>query len=198
MSERRDDPLNLKNKRLIKKILFGVVFMFGFCYLLVPLYAIVCKKAGINGRGTFQASNGATSPIDFSRTIHVEFSTVTHGNLAMQFRPLVRSIDIHPGEMKAVYFFAENDTGHPITVQAIPSVAPSEAATYLKKTECFCFTQQAFFKGEKVDMPVVFRIDADIPKKINFLTLNYTLFDATPFLKKDQHQITTGRIELPS
>jgi len=190
--------LALKNKRLVKKILAGVVLMFGFCYLLVPLYSLVCQREGINGRGTFTATDDTNTTIDRSRTIHVEFSTMVHGHLAMQFRPLVHHIDIHPGETKAVYFFAENDTGNNITVQAVPSVAPAEAARYLKKTECFCFTQQTFFTGEKVDMPVIFRIDSEIPKSVTFLTLHYTMFDATKFIRKNQKQIRTGRIELPT
>ncbi|EKD91705.1 MAG: Cytochrome c oxidase, assembly transmembrane protein CoxG [uncultured bacterium] len=192
------DDLKLKNKRLIRKIIIGVLFMFGFCYLMVPLYSLVCKQAGINGRGNFRATDDPTIKIDKSRTIQVEFSTMIHGNLAMQFRPLIRRINIHPGETKEVYFFAENDTGKRITVQAVPSIAPGEAAKYLKKTECFCFTQQSFFKGEKADMPVIFRIDPDVPKEVKFVVLNYTMFDAMQFLKKNQKQLTKNRIELPS
>ncbi len=183
------------NKRLIITILIGVVLMFGFAYLLVPLYSLVCKQAGINGRSATQDSDDAALGIDRSRTVTVQFMTTIHGDLHFQFRPLITHIDIHPGETKQVYFYAENDTGHTITVQAIPSIAPGEAAKYLKKTQCFCFTQQTFRKNEKVDMPVIFHVDPEISKKIDYLTLNYTLFDATQYIKKGKH-FTKGRIEL--
>ena len=44
-------------------------------------------------------------------------------------------------------------------------------------------------------MPVIFHIDPEIPKDINYLTLNYTLFDASLYLKKEKH-FTVGRIEI--
>lgn len=75
-----------------------------------------------------------------------------------------------------------------------------DAARFLKKTQCFCFTQQYFFKGEKADMPVYFFIDPEIPKNIKEVTLSYTLFDATGFIKKqtieEQENLKKGRIDL--
>jgi cytochrome c oxidase assembly protein subunit 11 len=164
--------------------------------MLVPLYELVCKQEGLNGRG----SNTATAfdpgmQIDKSRTIKVYFSTTLHGGLGFNFIPLQRMIEVHPGERKLIYFYAENKTGHEITVQAIPSITPSDAAKYLKKTECFCFTQQYFFDKEKADMPVYFFIEPSISKDIKEITLSYTLFDASAFVNKQQHS-TKGRIEL--
>ncbi len=193
--EKNQTDINQKNKRLVVKILVGVILMFGFAYLLVPLYSLVCKKTGINGRSSTRDNETPSLTEDKSRTVTVTFMTTIHGHLHFKFKPVTQRLDIHPGETKQIYFYAENDTGHSITVQAIPSIAPSDAAKYLKKTQCFCFTQQTFFQHEKVDMPVIFHIDPEIPKDINYLTLNYTLFDATNFIKKEKH-FTTGRIEL--
>lgn len=169
--------------------------MFGFAYMLVPLYNLVCKQAGINGKSNFRDTVNHSSFIDKTRTITVQFTTTIHGSLPFQFRPLIKKVTIHPGETRQVYFYAENNTGKKITVQAVPSIAPGEAARYLKKTQCFCFTQQTFANGEKVDMPVIFHVDPEIPKDINYLTLNYTLFDATHFIKNEKH-FTTGRIKI--
>ena len=184
-----------KNKRLLIKLSLGVLFMFGFAYMLVPLYNLVCKKTGINGKSTLRDAWNASPFVDQSRDITVQFTTTIHGDLPFQFKPLIKKITLHPGETKQVYFFAENDTGKIITVQAIPSIAPGEAAKYLKKTQCFCFTQQTFSQGERVDMPVIFHIDPEIPHDIKYLTLNYTLFDATHFIKKEK-QYTQGRIPI--
>ena len=63
--------------------------------------------------------------------------------------------------------------------QAVPSVAPGRAATYFNKTECFCFTQQAFAANESRDMPLVFIVDPDLPKDVDTVTLSYTFFDVT-------------------
>ncbi len=63
-----------------------------------------------------------------------------------------------------------------MTVQAIPSVTPGLAAQYVKKTECFCFTQQTLKAHEAKIMPLLFHIDQNIPDNINNLTFSYTLF----------------------
>jgi cytochrome c oxidase assembly protein subunit 11 len=171
--------------------------MFGFCYMLVPLYQLICKTEGINGKGARVAQKVAAGlKVDYSRVITVDFSTTLHGGLGFKFIPLQKSIQIHPGETKLVYFYAENKTGRELTVQAIPSITPSDAARFLKKTECFCFTQQYFFKNEKADMPVYFFIDPSVPKEIKEITLSYTLFDASHFINKKEEHFTKGRIEI--
>jgi len=186
-----------KNRKLTYKLLFGVIFMFGFSYMLVPIYKLVCQRTGINGQSVLQAVAIPTGmQADKSRTIHVYFTTTIHGGLGFKFIPLQRTVDVHPGERKLVYFFAENTTGKELIVQAIPSITPVDAARFLKKTECFCFTQQYFFKGERADMPVYFFIDPDVPKDIKEVTLSYTLFDATGFIKEKQKHYTHGRIDL--
>jgi cytochrome c oxidase assembly protein subunit 11 len=185
-----------KNKRLTFILLFGVLCMFGFCYMLIPLYQIVCKATGINGKGVIVATKiDPSMKVDYSRTIKINFTTTLHGALHFKFIPLQKVVYIHPGETKLVYFYAENQTGNEITVQAVPSITPNDAARFLKKTECFCFTQQYFFKKEKADMPVYFFVDPHVARDIKEMTLSYTLFDATQFVKKQSH-FTKGRIDL--
>lgn len=184
------------NKRLTRILVCGVIFMFGFCYMLVPFYKLMCQRFGYNGKSALYATVPAPGmKIDYSRTIKVDFVTAVHGSLQFKFVPKQRYFEIHPGERKLIYFYAENLTSRPITVQAIPSIMPSDAARFLKKTECFCFTQQNFFKAEKAEMPVYFFIDPAVSRDIKEVTLAYTLFDATGFEKK-QKQLRTGRIDL--
>ena len=189
------EQLKKKNKKLLMILCCGVLIMFGFCYMLIPLYELVCKKEGINGKSVVSATAYKKVQIDKSRTIKVYFTTTLHSGLPFKFIPLQHSIDIHPGERKLIYFYAENQSGGEMTVQAIPSITPMDGARFLKKTECFCFTQQYFFKGEKADMPVYFFIEPGISKDIKEITLSYTLFDAKGYIKNQQH-FTKGRIDL--
>ena len=179
--EKNEIQSQIKPKRRLYFILAGVVFgMFGFGFALVPLYNVMCKTLGINGKtGGQVAYTQSQQHIDKDRYITVEFVANNNNNLPWQFHPNQRKITFHPGELKRVSFFAENDSGHKMTVQAIPSVTPGIAANYLKKTECFCFRQQTFKVGEKMDMPILFHIDPALPKNINTITLSYTLFDVT-------------------
>lgn len=184
------------HKRLTLILVCGVLFMFGFCYMLVPIYNLVCKQIGLNGKSAVAATQkSSTMKVDVSRTIKVYFSTTIHGDLKFKFIPLQRYVEVHPGETKLVYFYAENQSGTDITVQAVPSITPNDGARFFKKTQCFCFTQQPFFKKEKADMPVYFFIEPEISKDIKEMTLSYTLFDASGF-KKKQENVTKGRIDL--
>lgn len=184
------------HKRLTLILVCGVLFMFGFCYMLVPLYKLICQKEGINGAAASSASKiAANMQMDKSRIINVTFSTTLHNGIKFKFVPMQAHMQIHPGERKLIYFYAENQTGHDITVQAVPSITPADAARYLKKTECFCFTQQYFFKKEKAEMPVYFFVEPGVSKDIKEMTLSYTLFDASGFEKKGV-PYRKGRIEI--
>lgn len=192
----RLSPKRKKNLVICYTVL-GIFAMFGFSYLMVPLYTLVCKNLGINGR----TSSGPDSLIsgmsaDMSRTIDVEFTATVHGDFAFEFRPLIRHLKVHPGETKLLYYYAENKTGHSITIQAIPSIMPDDSAKYFKKTQCFCFTQQYFFNGEKADMPVYFYISPDVPKRTKTMVLSYTLYDVKKFLKNKERYYRKGRIDV--
>lgn len=172
---------NRKNRRLLVILSIVVVVMFGFGYALVPLYDALCSALGINGK-TGGATSASIDSANIQRTITVQFLATHNGNLTREFiflPPKKMTIKIHPGENKRIAYFAENNSNHTITVQAIPSVTPGNAAKYLKKTECFCFNQQTLKPGEKMDMPLLFHLDRDLPKNIPMVTLSYTLFDVT-------------------
>jgi cytochrome c oxidase assembly protein subunit 11 len=168
------------SKRLLVKLMVLVLGMFGFGYALVPMYNVLCKQLGINGKtGGAETYDAKTAAIDESRTVTIEFIATNNEQMPWEFRPNQRKLKIHPGEMRQVSFFAENTTNNTMTVQAIPSVTPGIAANYLKKTECFCFKQQTFAAHQKMDMPILFHIDPALPKSIHTITLSYTLFDLT-------------------
>lgn len=166
------------------------VLMFGFCFAMVPLYGLLCKATGTNntskaGNVLSQSTNLAalSTAVDLSREVTVQFTTNNHMGLPWDFYPKVKSVTLHPGEKKTVYFYAKNTTRHEMTVQAIPSMTPTDALNHFHKIECFCFTQQSLGAGKAKDMALIFQVDANLPKEIKVMTLAYTLFDATPLKK---------------
>jgi cytochrome c oxidase assembly protein subunit 11 len=164
-----------KNQRLLLTLTLVAIGMFGFGYALVPMYQVLCKATGLNGKIGGPASNSYV--VDKTRTITVEFLATSNANMPFQFYPLVKKIHVHPGENTRLAYFAKNDANTDMIIQAIPSVSPGIAAKYLKKTECFCFTKQYFKKGEQRIMPILFHIDTELPKEIKIVSLSYTLFD---------------------
>jgi len=169
------------NKKLVG-VLFVIVFlMFGFGFALVPIYNALCKNLGINGKVNLNltAAEKKSDHIDQSREIWVEFVATNNSGVPWAFYPKINRIKVHPGEFARLSFYAENKTNHRMVVQAIPSVTPGIAAKYLKKTECFCFTQQTLNGHEAMDMPLLFHLDEALPSNVNTVTLAYALFDVT-------------------
>ena len=169
-----------ETSRLALKLLFATVGMFAFGFALVPLYDVICDITGLNGKtgGRYEYS-AVDASVDESRQITVQFLTSNNAGMSWEFRPNLREVKVHPGELMEVSFYVHNPTSQAMVAQAIPSVSPFRVADYMRKTECFCFNQQRLAPGEGMDMPLRFFVDQDIPENVNKLTLSYTLFDIT-------------------
>jgi len=168
-----------QEKRLILRLVGVVLGMFAFGFALVPLYDVFCEITGANGKTAGRYTIAEVQEVDTSREITIQFLTDTNADMPWEFRPTVRKMVVHPGELNSTEFYARNPTLNKMMGQAIPSVTPFHAAEYLHKTECFCFDQQQLAGGEAVDLPLRFIIDADLPKDVTTLTLSYTLFDVS-------------------
>ncbi|MEJ2212655.1 MAG: cytochrome c oxidase assembly protein [Gammaproteobacteria bacterium] len=158
-----------------------VVVMFGFGYLMVPIYDIFCEVTGINGKtGVISENEIARSyQVDTDRNIKVQFMSVNNSSMPWTLEPMVKSMAVNPGQIYAVAYKATNKTSRDMVGQAVPSVAPNTASLYFNKTECFCFTQQDLAAGESKEMPLRFVIDPALPDDISTVTLAYTIFDVT-------------------
>jgi cytochrome c oxidase assembly protein subunit 11 len=86
-------------------------------------------------------------------------------------------MDVHPGELVHATFRLTNPTDTSFDAQAIPSYGPQHAAQFVKKLECFCFTQQTINAGETRDFSVVFVLDPTLPSDVGTVTLSYTMFE---------------------
>jgi len=166
----------VKNTPLKLALVPVVMFVLGF-FGLPPLYNAFCDITGLNGKtGRIEAAEAAADKVDTSRTIVVRFLATTAAGLPWTFEPLVKKLEIHPGQVYEAKFRVHSSSADPTLGQAIPSVAPSPAASHFNKTECFCFTQQSLEGYETRDMPVKFIVDNRIPDGINQITLSYTFF----------------------
>lgn len=162
------------------KLVFVVIAMFGFGYLMVPLYNILCEVTGLNGKtGIISAAEAGELGVDVDRWVNVEFTGTVNVSAPWEFRPAQASLKVRPGEQYTISYVAKNLVDRQITGQASPSVAPRQASKYFSKTECFCFTNQVFEANEEKDMPVVFVVDPALPRSIDSLVLSYTFFDAS-------------------
>lgn len=173
------------NRRMLGKLVVVVGMMFGFGYALVPMYRAICDALGINVLSLAEqraatgvwgtAKAGTNGQVDASRTITVEFDANARG--PWEFKPALRSLQVHPGEMATVMYEFRNVQNRIMAAQAIPSYAPQQASPHFNKLECFCFNEYILAPGESRQWPVVFIIDPKLPKDVTTITLSYTFFE---------------------
>ena len=164
-----------RNRELVRKLLVIVVGMLGFAYAMVPMYRQICRAIGISQTRIVEPVN---TQVDPSRVVRVELLANTAGGLPWKFEALDREVRMHPGELVTVRYRVTNTLGRTVTAHANMSTAPMNAARYLSKQQCFCFTNQTLAAGETRDMPVVFRVSPDAPKDLGSIVLSYTFLEA--------------------
>jgi hypothetical protein len=91
-----------------------VVAMFGFGYVLVPIYDVFCDITGLGGRTGDQAVQVTEAP-DVDRTITLELTGSVNQYAPWRFRPVTRSSKVHPGKLYRADFIAENLTDRELT-----------------------------------------------------------------------------------
>jgi cytochrome c oxidase assembly protein subunit 11 len=169
--------MGMKNHKKIIAICVLITFtLFSFSFALVPLYSALCKVTGLTGKVNLVRAIPETNQTIQTRQLTMEFVALKNTNLNWDFYPQKNKIEIHPEENNKMFFYVKNNTSQTITVQAIPSVTPWQAASHLHKAQCFCFEQQTLKPHASLMMPVVFRFDKALPADIKTVTLAYTLF----------------------
>ena len=168
-----------RNQKLAWKLVLVTVFFSGFGFALVPLYDVICRLTGLNGRtNTVAVVPGGNTQVDLSRWVTVEFLTHTMPGVGIDFAPEKFSMRVHPGDIIHTHYVAKNQGATAFVGQAVASVTPAIAAPYFQKIECFCFTQQTLLPGEERTMPVVFVVNSAMSRDLGTVTLSYTFFEA--------------------
>ncbi len=167
-----------ESRLLVAKLLAFAAGMFAFGFFaLPPLYDVFCEITGLGGKTNSVAVSGVEDTVVADRELDLEFVTTVNEYAPFDFRAPVETMTVHPGGLYEVAFVATNLSDKAKIAQAVPSVAPPQAAKHFRKLECFCFSAQEFAPGQTKDMPVRFIIDSDLPEFIDTITLSYTFFD---------------------
>ncbi len=172
-----EDQVKSTNAQTIGKLVVIAVLMFGFGYALVPLYDKFCEITGLGGRtGDQVAELSENQAVDPNRSVKVHFDSNINSQLPWDFEPAETFMEVKPGQMYETHYVARNRSSVPVVAQAVPSVAPGQAALYFNKTECFCFEEQLLMPGEAKEMPVRFFVDSKLPDKVDLITLSYIIY----------------------
>lgn len=177
------EQLDLKNKLLVRKILWMLLGSLLFAFALVPLYDVLCSLTGLNGKTNSSTAVLSKAKVDNTRWLNVQFTTNVMPGLGWNFYPKQTSIKLHPGQIETVIFIAKNTTNEVVVGRAVPSVTPGIAAANLKKIECFCFVNQSLKPGEEKEMPLRFFVSPELPKDVSDMTLSYAFFPSVDGVK---------------
>src|SRR5256885_16798808 len=99
------------NRHLLWQLLAMAAGSFGFGFALVPLYNVLCSVTGYGDQTRLLERVQAIEHPDLNRTVKVEFLADVASAGGWEFRPLVRTVDVHPGELYTAQFYAHNLTG---------------------------------------------------------------------------------------
>lgn len=181
----RRAPDRKSNVPVIAGILVVLSIMLGLVAYSPTLYQIFCAVTGFGGtvnRGTIQRTVDAEK-VTFADmpVITVKFDSNVDPRLDWEFKPETRSVDVHVGEPKKVYYYARNNTDETIVARAVYNVTPYKVAPYFFKIECFCFVEERLGPGEEARMPLVFYVDKqymndEAVQDADVITLSYTFY----------------------
>lgn len=180
-----------KKKTLVQTV--SVVLVMGaLAWASVPFYDWFCRVTGFGGV-TDVAETGSDVILD--KTIKVRFDASIERDMAWEFKPMQREMEIHIGETGLAFYEAYNPTDRPIAGTASYNVAPYDAGGFFTKIDCFCFEEQVLQPGERVTMPVSFYVDPEIvddrdAKYIKVITLGYTFYETD--LPEELASLTTA------
>ena len=117
-------PRKVDSKSLAGRLLLMAVAMFGFGFLLVPVYDAFCEITGLGGKTNSVAATDVSTAVDQAREIDLEFVTTVNQYAPWEFHSRVKKMTVHPGGMYEAIFIARNLTDEVKIAQAVPSVAP--------------------------------------------------------------------------
>ena len=171
-----NEQLRADNRILTRQLWLMALGAFVFGFALVPLYDVICDLTGYGNRTQLREVSAARESTVAGRRVTVEMISATPTFGSWEFRPIEASLVVELGRLYEARFFAKNLQQQPVTGQAIPSIAPSQATRYFHKTECFCFTPQRFEGLEGREMVVRFIVDPALPANLDRVTLAYSMY----------------------
>ncbi len=170
-------PKSRKNLNVLLPCIVTLGIMSGLVAYSPELYRAFCGATGYGGT-TQRAYADPTATSD--KTVTVAFDSNVAPGLPWRFEPEQRSVTVHLGEQKLVFFTAENLGNESMVAHATFNVTPETSGLYFNKIQCFCFNEERLDPHQKVEMPVVFFVDPAFAEDsdnahVDTITLSYTL-----------------------
>ena len=162
-------------------LLAVMAVMFALVGVSVPLYRLFCQATGYGG--TTQRAERAPGDSQSGRLITVRFDAETSPSLPWDFAPVQRSVQVHLGEEKVIYYRATNRRARPSPAPRPSTSRPTRSGSI--STSCNASASRSSFwrRAKPRSLSVSFFVDPDIVKDhnaddVDTITLSYTMFRA--------------------
>jgi hypothetical protein len=121
----------------------------------------------------------------WAQAIPVRFSAEIKEGLPWEFRPVQEAVLAKPGETLRGLYKVKNLSDRPVTAKALHRDKPEGLADkYLEIVQCFCFIQQTLAPGEEKELPLIFRVNWDVPNNVKEFSVNYEFYPIDKFPKR--------------
>jgi cytochrome c oxidase assembly protein subunit 11 len=164
-----------RNRKYLVGFTLLAFAMFAFAFANVPLYRMVCQRLGIavapNASKVARNKSGVTG-----RKIKVRFSGLVAGGMPVRFESAepIQTVEVgKESENKYIFTNISKDT---VRFRPVHSVLPEDAAEKIQLVKCFCFNDQTLLPQQRLELPVIYTVGANLDPEIDYVTMNYTLF----------------------
>ena len=128
----------------------------------------------------------------WASAVKVRFSGEVKMNLPWEFGPKRSSVRVNPGETLQIAYYVRNLASKEVTGKARHFITPKESAKYVEIVQCFCFIQQTLDPGERMEMPLTFRIRWDAPEDLKEIRVHYAFYPLRFFEEEWRLQQRSG------
>ncbi|MFQ5803335.1 MAG: cytochrome c oxidase assembly protein [Candidatus Methylomirabilales bacterium] len=137
---------------------------------------------GIVGEERFELvkeTDGWKVFLNWAGTVVVRFTGEVKKGLPWDFEPVLGEVRAPPGEILLAAFRVRNRSDTPVSGKARHVVHPTEA--HFEVIQCFCFIQQTLEPGEEMELPLLFRVNGDIPADVQTINVHYEFYPLEHF-----------------
>lgn len=118
---------------------------------------------------------------NWAEAVRVHFSGEVMNGLPWEFEPMQAVVLAKPGETLQNSYRIKNLSDQPVTAKARHFDKPEQYADFLNIIQCFCFIQQTLRPGKEMELPLVFRVEWDVPPEVKDFYVHYEFYPIESF-----------------
>jgi hypothetical protein len=118
---------------------------------------------------------------NWTEGIRVHFSGEVKADLPWAFEPVQAMIVSTPGQTLQTTYRVKNLADRPIVGKALHLDQPEAYLDYLQIVQCFCLIQQTLQPGEEREMPLIFRVEWNVPSEVTDFYVHYEFYPIESF-----------------